>query len=85
MTSALTRRLEALEALQSTTEGRAIILIGAVMPGQPEAPVTAIACGGQRWERQDGETVEALRQRAASECRPNAWGVALLVECTAPA
>lgn len=85
MSATLHARVKALEAMQSTTEGRVIILAGAAMPGQPEAPVTAIACGAQRWERQDGETVEALRQRAASECERNPSGVALLVECTAPA
>lgn len=81
----LTRRIQALEALQSTAEGRIIILTGVTPPGQPEARVAAITCGAQRWARQDGETVEALRQRAASECTRNLSGVALLVECAAPA
>lgn len=83
--STLEKRLEALEALQSTAEGQIIILTGVTPPGQPEARVTAIACGAQLWTRQDGETVEALRQRAAGECTRNLSGVTLLVECAAPA
>ena len=83
MSAVLAGRIEALEAMQLNSEGRVIFLSGAAHAGQPKAPVIAIVCSAQRWVRLDGETVEALRERATRECERNAWGIALLSECTA--
>jgi len=83
-TSELTRRLLALESKAGAqAEAMTIYLTAYRQAGQPEARVRLIACGAQRWQQQEGETAEALRQRAARECERNAWGIALLSECTA--
>jgi ribosomal protein L14 len=85
MATALEARIKALEAGKPAVDGRIVLVTGRTPAGQPDRVVSVITCGAQRWQRHDGESVQALRARAATECRRNEAGVALLFELAAPA
>ncbi len=73
-------RIKALEGGRDGVQARALFVMWRTPPSQRPREVTGIKAGGRLWTRTPGETVEALRARAAAECTYNAWGLALLID-----
>lgn len=79
--ASLGRRIEALEAL--TPRRDVVTIVRFFAAGAEAAEPTAYRSldGGQRWEREPGESAEELLERASREVHRNALGAALLIEC----
>ena len=82
MSAKLDSRIKALER-QSAPDNVDTIHIVFVSPLEPAPEVTAITSKHGRWERMEGETLEALRERASNECQRKPGEVVLMFEiCT---
>ena len=77
---ALEKRLSALEKTAVPDNRVTAVIRRIVRPGGLDAHAQFItAPGGQRWDRQDGETSEHLEERALREVVRNAAGFATIV------
>lgn len=78
--ASLGRRIEALEALTPRRDLVTIVRFFAAGAEAAEPTEYRSLDGGQRWEREPGESAEELLERASREVHRNAWGVAVIVE-----
>ncbi len=76
------RRLDALEAKLMTEPNCTTMWIRFVEPGELEAPARRIWQDTQEWYGQDGESEEALKNRAEAEAvlQPGHSGLLMLME-----
>ena len=83
-------RLSELEKRAGPADNLATWIIQFVSPG-PDGPVLDEPTGyttsnygdGRRWDRQPGETVDQLKERACREAPRNENGATALIECYA--
>jgi predicted RNA polymerase sigma factor len=72
------KRIAALEAQKAPAENYTIIR-RFVSPGQPDTEIYRLSDDdGKLWDRQPGETEQALIDRATLEVKRTPWGVACL-------
>ena len=75
----LEKRIEALEQA-SATNTNIVMFIHLVGMGEADKEMERITKGGQEWQRQPDEPVQALKERAQREANPNPNG-ALMFLC----
>jgi hypothetical protein len=80
MSAKLDSRIKVLEGKNAPDDVRTIHIVFVSPPGKAAPRVTAIRSKHQRWERKEGESLEALRERASSECQRKRGEVVLLFE-----
>ncbi len=74
----LETRIAALE-VEATTAEPLTIIRRFVRPGQPPTELKSLRDDkGNEWQRQPGETEQALIDRASIEAWRNPWGISLL-------
>jgi hypothetical protein len=81
----LENRIDALERKMATNDELTVWIISFVRPGPngpiESEPIAYVGNDGERWDRQKGETLDQLKERASREVTRSAWGFACLREC----
>lgn len=82
----LENRIDALERQTATSDNlTTVFIVSFVRPGPDgpigEDPIAYVGSAGERWDRQPGETLEQLKERASREVMRSPFGVATLREC----